>query len=101
MVGLVYKWLQSWSQKESCECKRTLDRILRMTWKRMLLVVVAWFAAALLHNLVYGLFKDFFDRHGGDEPLFLIIAIVVIPFYVAASLVYTAASWFRTQMRKG
>jgi hypothetical protein len=39
---------------------------------------------ALLHNVVYALFIWFFDegfweRHGTDEPIFFILAIVVFP----------------------
>jgi hypothetical protein len=39
---------------------------------------------ALLHNVVYGLFiwwfgDDFWGRHGTDEPVFFILAVVVLP----------------------
>lgn len=60
-----------------------------LTWKKVLWTIIAWVAAVLLHNLVYGLFKGYFDRHGGDEPFFFFIAIVVIPLYLLISLVYT------------
>ena len=40
--------------------------------------------SALLHNVVYGLFilwfgEGFWERHGADEPVFFILAIVVCP----------------------
>jgi len=43
-----------------------------------------FFVSILLHNLVYGLFIHFFgegfwDRIGGDEPVFFIMAIIVCP----------------------
>jgi len=66
-----------------------IRNILLLTWKKILLILVAWVYAVLLHNLVYGLFKDYFDRHGGDEPFFFLIAIIVIPLYVLISLIYT------------
>jgi hypothetical protein len=62
---------------------------LLLTWKKVLLILVAWVAAVLLHNIVYGLFKDYFDSHGGDEPFFFFIALIVIPLYVLVSLIYT------------
>jgi hypothetical protein len=39
---------------------------------------------ALMHNLVYALFiwwfgEGFWERHGADEPVFFILAIVVFP----------------------
>jgi hypothetical protein len=60
-----------------------------LTWKKVLWIIIAWIAAVLLHNFVYGLFKGFFDRTGGDEPFFFLIAVVVIPLYLFISIVYT------------
>ena len=42
------------------------------------------FVSILLHNLVYGLFiyffgEGFWDRIGGDEPFFFIMALIVCP----------------------
>jgi hypothetical protein len=39
---------------------------------------------ALLHNVVYGLFlwwfgEGFWERHGADEPVFFLLAVVVCP----------------------
>jgi hypothetical protein len=54
---------------------------------------------ALLHNVVYALFilwfgEGFWERHGADEPVFFILAIVVFPalFLVGAigSIVFLA-----------
>ena len=46
---------------------------------------------ALLHNVVYALFllwfgEGFWERHGADEPVFFILAIIVFPvlFFVGA-----------------
>ena len=66
-----------------------LKSIFLLTWKKILLIPLAWVVAILLHKLVYGLFKDFFDKHGGDEPFFFIIAMIVIPLYLLICLVYT------------
>jgi len=61
-----------------------------LTRKKLLVYLLAWAAAVLLHNLVYGLFKGHFDRQGGDEPLFFIFAIFVIPALFLASVAATA-----------
>ena len=66
-----------------------IKNILLLSWKKLWIIVVSWFVAVLLHNLVYGLFKTYFDAHGGDEPFFFIIAIIVIPLYFIISTIYT------------
>jgi len=65
------------------------DKYLLLNWKRILLIIGAWFAAVILHNLVYALFQRFFDAAGGDEPFFFVLAVIVIPFYALVALVYT------------
>jgi len=42
-----------------------------------------------MHNAIYGVFSDYFDRSLGDEPVFFILAVFVIPLYFIISLVYT------------
>jgi hypothetical protein len=68
---------------------------------------VAMPLCALLHNVVYALFilwfgEGFWERHGADEPVFFILAIIVCPalFFVGTvgSLVFlTKASQDRGQ----
>jgi len=69
-----------------------LDKYLLLSWKRVLMIACAWIVSVLLHNLIYGLFYDYFRRTGGDEPVFFILAIFVIPLYFIISLVYTVIS---------
>ena len=66
-----------------------------LTWKKLLVYLSAWVAAVLLHNFVYGLFKGHFDRHGGDEPFFFILAIFVIPALFLASVAATVVRFIR------
>ncbi len=72
-----------------------LKSIFLLTSKKLLLILVSWVVAVLLHNVVYGLFKDFFDSHETDEPFFFIIAMIVIPLYLLICLVYTGVYYFR------
>jgi len=72
-----------------------LKSIFLLTPIKLLLIPVSWVLAMLLHNFVYGLFKDFFDRHETDEPVFFLIAMVVIPLYLLICFVYTGVYFFK------
>lgn len=71
-----------------------LDKVLRLTRKRLLLIVAAWVACVVMHNLIYVLFRDSFGPNG-DEPFFFLLAVVVIPLYFVVSLVYTVVQLIR------
>jgi hypothetical protein len=69
------------------------EKYFLLSWKRILIIVVSWFLAVLLHNLIYGLGVYFFGEDvwgvGGDEPVFFIIATILIPVYFVISVGYT------------
>jgi hypothetical protein len=65
-----------------------------LTAKRSFLVVAAWVLCVVLHNLIYGLFRDSFGPDW-DEPFFFLLAVVVIPLYFVVSLVYTLVQLVR------
>jgi len=60
-----------------------------LSWRKVWIIVVGWFLAVVLHNLTYAIFKTYFDSHGGDEPFFFIIIVIVIPIYVLICLIYS------------
>lgn len=66
-----------------------VGKLFLLTRKKALLIVGAFVFSVIMHAVVYGLFKDHWDRHGGDEPFFFFIAVVLIPFYVLIAAVYT------------
>lgn len=74
--------------------KYRFDKYFLLNWKKLYLVVIAWIVAVVMHNFVYGLFKAYFDAHGGDEPFFFIIAIFIIPAYFLISFIYTLYRYF-------
>lgn len=74
------------------------DKYLLLSWKRVLVITCAWVLSVLLHNLIYGLFYDYFRRAGGDEPVFFILAVFVIPLYFIISLVYTVIRLVRSRI---
>ena len=65
-----------------------LDKMLRLTLGKLLLIIGAWVLCVVMHNVIYGLFHDFFGPRG-DEPFFFLFTVVVIPLYFVVSLVYT------------
>jgi hypothetical protein len=64
------------------------DKLFLLTWKKLLLIPGAWLLCVILHNAIYGLFQAFFEP-GGDEPFFFLLAVVVIPIYTLACLLYS------------
>ena len=68
---------------------KEIDKWLLLTWKKAWIIVVGWFLAIVLHNLVYAIFKNYFDSHGGDEPVFFILAAIVMPLYFIVCFIYT------------
>jgi len=76
---------------------RKLDKYLLLSWIRVLIIAGAWILSVLLHNLIYGLFYDYFQRTGGYEPVLFILAVIVIPLYFIVSLVYTVIRLVRSR----
>jgi hypothetical protein len=71
------------------------DKFFLLSWKRILIIICAWVLSLILHNVIYGLFKEFFDRTNTDEPAFFILAVFIIPLYFIISLAYTAVKKIR------
>ena len=68
--------------------KINLDKLFSLDLKRIGLIVLAWFVAIILHNGIYGLF-------GWEEPVFFIIAVVIVPVYFFFSVLYSLAKWIK------
>jgi len=68
--------------------KMGYDKFLLLSW-RTVLIIPAWIVSVLLHNFIYAAFFDHYSRAGGDEAVFFLLAIPVIPLYFVVSLVYT------------
>lgn len=69
-------------------------RYLWLTPRRLGLIAAAWVLAVVAHNLAYGLLRGFFDE-GWDEPVFFILATLVIPAYFLVALAYSVAARLR------
>lgn len=77
--------------------KTGYDKFLLLSW-RTVLIIPAWILSAISHNLVYAAFYDYYSRMGGDEAVFFILAIFVIPLYFIISLVYTVIRLVRSRV---
>ncbi|MBU4308517.1 MAG: hypothetical protein KJ566_01860 [Nanoarchaeota archaeon] len=75
------------------------DKYFLLSWRKAWIIVVCWFLAVILHNLFYALFKSYFDATGGDEPVFFIIAIILIPIYVLICIVYSLIELIKRRLK--
>ncbi len=58
------------------------------------MIIAAWFLAVILHNAVYASFMYFFKVEF-EEPVFFILAVIVIPLYFIISIVYTIIHYIK------
>jgi len=78
--------------------KNKFDKFFLLDWKKVFLIVIIWIIAVILHNMIYALGIYFGGENfwgNGDEALFFIVAIIVIPIYFVISVAYTLAKKFR------
>ncbi len=79
--------------------KKACDKYFLLSWRKVWIIIVSWFVAVILHNLFYGLFKSYFDATGGDEPVFFIIATILIPIYVLIVIVYSLVKLINKRLK--
>jgi len=74
-----------------------LDKWFLLSWKKVAIILIAWIASVILHNIIYVIFIDYFNSTpGGDEPFFFLIAIIIIPIYLVVLIIYTIISKLKT-----
>jgi len=59
-----------------------IGKLFKLTWKKLWILIVSGFIAIMLHNAFYAIFNI-------EEPVFFLIAVIIIPFYFIISLIYT------------
>ena len=64
------------------------EKYFLLNWKKVLVIIAAWFLAVILHNMTYAFFM-YFLKIELEEPVFFMLAIIVIPLYFIISIVYT------------
>jgi len=65
-----------------------LEKYFLLNWKKVLIIVVAWFLAVILHNMIYAFIMYFF-KVDFEEPVFFILAVIIIPLYFITAIIYT------------
>jgi len=75
--------------------KNKWNKFLLLNWKKLLIIVIAWILAFVLHNLISALIGL-----NGEEPFFFIIAVIVIPLYFIICLVYTLIIYILKKQNK-
>jgi hypothetical protein len=73
---------------------KKFDKYLLLSWKRVLILVVAWFVSVVVHNLGSALLT-YLLGYEFEEAVFFIIAVIVIPFYFLVGLIYSFLWWLR------
>lgn len=61
--------------------QRKLDKLFLFSWKKLGISIVVGFVSIMLHNLIYALFNF-------EEPLFFIIAVIIVPLYFVILIIY-------------
>jgi len=67
-----------------------LKKLFTLTWKRFLLIIILWIVSVVIHNFGSALIEF-------EEPVFFIIAIIIIPIYFIISLINTIIQYFRSK----
>lgn len=75
--------------------RKKLDKWFLLTWKKILIMVVSWFLAVVLHNLFYALSEISGKNLAIGEVFFILIAAIVIPIYFLISFIYTTVKMIK------
>tara|TARA_Y100000310_G_scaffold144610_1_gene143848 strand:+ start:960 stop:1262 length:303 start_codon:yes stop_codon:yes gene_type:complete len=62
--------------------KMNKEKYFKLSLKKLVIIIGAWFVSVILHNLVSAIF-------GFEDALFFILAIVVIPAYFIICIIYS------------
>ncbi|MFW0861974.1 MAG: hypothetical protein ACKKL6_00080 [Candidatus Komeilibacteria bacterium] len=65
-----------------------VEKLFKLSWKRLVLIIIAWIVAVVLHNLLSAAI-------GTEEAFFFIIAIFVLPIYLIIAAVYSLVAFIK------
>jgi hypothetical protein len=66
-----------------------------------LLLIPAVIGSIVLHNLLYATFYPYFQRQGGDEGVFFLLGVIVLPVYFLLVLGYTVITFVNDRREDG
>jgi hypothetical protein len=70
-----------------------LKKYLLLDLKKVGIIIVSFIVAAVLHNLIYGIFNI-------EEAVFFLLAVFVIPLYFVISVGYTVFHHVKKKKKK-
>jgi len=65
-----------------------LKKIFLLSWKRTAILIIIWMVAVFFHNIISSFFIEILNLDF-EEPVFFLIAIIIIPVYFIISFIYT------------
>jgi len=68
-------------------------RLFLLSWKKGWIIVVSGFVGIILHNLISALIK-------GEEAVFFILVIFVLPLYILIAIIYSLIYLIRNRSKK-
>jgi len=85
IICLVYTLMKRKEGRKKMRKKKesiSSSNIFLLTWKKFSLTLIIWIVAVIIHNFGSALI-------GFEEPVFFIIAVIIIPLYLIISIVYS------------
>lgn len=76
------------SKKKKKRDKMKSKDLFLLSWKKFALILIAWVAAVVIHNFGSALL-------GFEEPVFFLLAVIVIPVYFIISIIYSIIKGFK------
>ncbi len=70
------------AKKRAVRKRLNLGKFFLLDWKKSVGIVALWIFSAIAHNAIFGFYMI-------EEPFFFTLAVVVIPAYLVASIIYT------------
>jgi len=75
-----------------------LEKLLHLSITRLIIIAAVWVVCVAAHNLVFALSLRWLQKPI-EEPVFFLLAVVVLPAYVIAAAIYTTYArlrhWFK------
>ena len=67
--------------------KKVKQNIFIISWKKFGILLISWVVSVVIHNFGSALI-------GFEEPVFFLIAVIVIPLYFIISIIYSIIHYF-------
>jgi len=76
---------------------KKLDKWFLLTWKKLLIIIGAFFLFTILHNVFYALSEISGKNLAIGEVFFFLIAVIIVPLYFLVCFIYTGFIMIKTK----